>query len=124
MDKVVGIVLIHLDLFEYHATLTPDVLGVNTGFSTRSLKTSIAMGMCSSSTLVLKQTHSLAVKASMLPPMESTCAGDFLRGAMLGPLEHHVLDEMRNPVPSRSSSRDPVLIHIPMELDVCAPFPR
>ena len=58
----------------------------------------MATGKCSSSTLMLKQMHSLAVKASMLPPMESTWRAIFFGAAVLRALEHHVFDEVRDAV--------------------------
>ena len=72
-----------------------------TGFSTMSLRISMATGRCSSSTFMLKQTVSLPVKASMLPPMESTCRAMSSARAAGGSLEHHVLDEMRDAVDRR-----------------------
>ena len=70
----------------------------NRGRSTRSESTSKAIGRCSSSTLALKQVISLAVKASSIPPTESTdCAiSSAVRRSV--PFEHHVLDKMRDPV--------------------------
>src|SRR5437763_15038385 len=45
--------------------------GLNSGFFTRSDRTSKALGRCSSRTLVEKLVYSLAVKASRWPPIES-----------------------------------------------------
>src|SRR5215469_1239576 len=87
------------------------------GCSTRSLRTSSAMGTCSSSTFMLKQTHSLAVKASMLPPMESTWRAISSAVRCLVPLKTMCSIKWEMPFHCRSSSRDPVLIHTPIETE-------
>ena len=77
----------------------------------------MAMGRCSSSTLMLKQMHSLAVKASMLPPMESTWRAISSAVRCLVPLNTMCSMKCEMPFDCRSSSRDPVLIQIPIEAE-------
>ncbi len=68
--------------------------GSKRGFTTMSPRISVARGRCSSTTLRWNEAYSLAVKASMWPPMESISSAMRSRRAVLRPLEDHVLDEV------------------------------
>ena len=78
---------------------------------------SSAVGTCSSSTLTLKQMHSLAVKASMLPPMESTWRAISSAVRCLVPLNTMCSMKWEMPFHSGSSSREPVLSQMPIEAE-------
>jgi hypothetical protein len=67
--------------------------------------------------LVLKQTSSLAVKASRLPPIESTERAISSAERLGGALEQHVLDEVRDAVLLGFSRREPVPIQMPTEME-------
>ena len=101
VEQIVRIVFLRFDLLHDHLRSRLMSSGLNRGCRTRSLKTSKAVSRCSSSTTVLKLTHSLAVKASRWPPMESTERAICFGAARFGPLEDHVLDKMGNPVSLR-----------------------
>src|SRR5215831_20467375 len=75
------------------------------------------MARCSSRTFMLKQTHSLAVKASMLPPMESTWRAISSAVRCLVPLKTMCSIKCEMPFHCGSSSREPVLIHTPIETE-------
>src|SRR2546429_558789 len=92
-------------------------LASNTGLRTRSLRISRAVGTCSSSTLTLKQMHSLAVKASMFPPMESTCRAISSAVRLLVPLKTMCSMKCEIPFHCASSSREPVCSHTPIEAE-------
>ena len=72
MDEVVGIIFVHLYFFEDHAALAGDVIGVEDRMQHQIAENIKGDRNVLVDTLMLKQMHSLAVKASMLPPMEST----------------------------------------------------
>src|SRR6202034_1327422 len=88
-----------------------------TGFRTRSLRMSSAVGTCSSSTLTLKQIHSLEVKASILPPMESTWRAISSAVRCLVPLKTMCSIKWEMPFDCGVSSREPVSSQIPMEAE-------
>ncbi|SPF43193.1 exported hypothetical protein [Candidatus Sulfotelmatobacter kueseliae] len=88
-----------------------------TGFRTRSLRMSSAVGICSSSTFTLKQMHSLAVNASMLPPIESTWRAISSAVRCCVPLNTMCSMKWEIPFHSASSSREPVSSQMPMEAE-------
>ena len=98
MDQRVGIVLVHLDLFEDHAALAGDLLRGEDRVQ-HQVREHIERGR---NVLV----EHLDVEADGFLAGESVeiaadgvdFAGDALRGARLGPLENHVLDEVGDAV--------------------------
>src|SRR5262249_24299783 len=87
------------------------------GRRTRSASTSNAMGRCSSSTLALKQIISLAVKASSMPPTESTAPA--ISSALRRSVPLKTMCSMKCEMPFRSegSRREPVRIQMPTETE-------
>ena len=61
--------------------------GSKSGFIAMSPRMSTARGRCSSRTLRWNEAYSLAVKASMCPPIESTCAAITSAERFLVPLK-------------------------------------
>src|SRR5271157_635397 len=74
-------------------------------------------GTCSSSTLTLKQMHSLEVKASMLPPMESTWRAISSAVRCLVPLKTMCSIKWEMPLTCAVSSREPVSSQMPIEAE-------
>src|SRR5579871_537351 len=66
---------------------------------------------------MLKQMHSLAVNASMLPPMESTWRAIASAERFLLPLKTMCSTKCEIPFHCGSSSREPVLIQMPSETE-------
>ncbi len=81
------------------------------------MRISSATGTCSSSTLTLKQMHSLEVKASMLPPMESTWRAISSAVRCLVPLKTMCSMKWEMPFDCGVSSREPVSSQMPMEAE-------
>ena len=81
------------------------------------------MGTCSSSTFTLKQMHSFAVNASILPPIESTWRAISSALRCFVPLNTMCSMKCEMPFHSGSSSREPVCSQKPMEADrMCGIF--
>ncbi len=113
VDEVLRVVGLHLELFEHDALLFLDVLVLKSGFRTRSERMSKTSGRCSSSTLALKLTISLAVKASRLPPMESTDRAMSSAERLVVPLNTMCSMKCEMPFSSGDSWREPVPIQMP-----------
>ena len=102
VDEVVGIVLVHLDLFENHAAFAGDILG-----GERRMQNQIGENLKGDGNVFVEHLH---VEADAFFGGEGVhvaadgidLAGNLLRGAVLGPFEHHVLDEMRDAIRLRS----------------------
>ena len=88
--------------------------GSNSGLSTMSPRMSTASGRCSSSTFRWKEAYSLAVKASMWPPMESTWAAMTSAGRVFVPLKTMCSMKWLIPPCSEGSCRLPRLSQTPM----------
>ncbi len=99
MDQIVRIVLIHLDLFQNHAPLASDILRVKD-----RVQHQVAEHVHGDRQMLVQH---FDVEADTFLGGEGVhvaadgihLARNFLRGAMLRTLEHHVLDEMGNAVP-------------------------
>jgi hypothetical protein len=102
VDEVVGVILVHLDLFEDYAALASDVLGGECG-----MQDEIGENLKRDGNVFVEY---LDVEADALFGGEGVhvaadgidLAGDLLGGAVLGPFEDHVLDEVGNAVRLRS----------------------
>ena len=99
MDQVVGTVLVHFDFFEDDAALADNVVGGESG-----IQNQVAEHVERDRQMFVEH---LDAEADALFGGEGVnvsadgihLARNFFGGAMLGPLEHHVLDEVRNAVP-------------------------
>ena len=89
----------------------------NLGDRTRSDKTSKASGKCSSSTLALKQTISLEVKASSIPPTRSISRAICSAERRSVPLKTMCSMKWEMPLISAGSRREPERIQMPMETE-------
>ena len=87
MDQVIGAVGLHLDLFEDDALLLFDIFLAEEGMEDQVGQDVEGQREVLIETLVLKQTSSLAVKASRLPPMESTERAMSLAERLVVPLK-------------------------------------
>ena len=115
--QIIRAVGVHLDFFENDALFLLDIFLAKRGFSTRSLKTSSATGKCSSSTFVLKQTISFAVKASRFPPIESTERAISSADRLAVPLKSMCSMKCEMPFCSAVSRREPLETHTPTDTD-------
>src|SRR5579864_6122449 len=99
VDQVIGVVLVHLDLFYDHAAFTRDVIGIEDRVEDQ-IAENIERGW---NVLV----ENLDVEADTFFGGEGVhitadrvnLARNLFRGAMLRSLEHHVFDEMRDAIP-------------------------
>src|SRR5471030_1685217 len=89
----------------------------NMGCNTRSARTSKAIERCWSSTLVLKQTSSLAVKASRLPPSASTERAMSSAERVVVPLNSMCSMKCVMPFCSGVSRREPAPTQMPTETE-------
>jgi len=94
VEQVLGIVQIHLDLFENNLALLVDVIGIELGTQNEVGENIEGDGRCSSSTLALKQICSLEVKASSMPPTESISRAISSAERRSVPLKTMLLQEM------------------------------
>ena len=99
VDQVVGIVLVHLDLFEDDAALAADVLGIEDRVQHQVAEHVHGDGQMLVQHLDVEADAFLGGEGIHVAADGIHLAGDLLRGAVLGALEHHVLDEVRDAVP-------------------------
>src|SRR6185312_12565889 len=99
VDEVIGIVFAHLDLFENHAALAADVLRIE-----NRIQHQVAENIERDWNVLIQH---LDAEADALLGGEGVHVSadginltrDFFCSSMLGTLENHVLDEMRNAIP-------------------------
>ena len=91
--------------------------GLNSGFFTRSDRTSKALGRCSSRTLMEKLVYSLAVKASRWPPIESADRAISSAVRFLVPLKTMCSRKCEMPFSDSFSWREPDRSQTPIEMD-------
>ena len=98
VDQVFGIVLRHADFFEDHGLLARDVF-IREFRVERHVREHVErVGQVLVEDARLKQTISLEVKASSMPPTRSISRAMSSAVRRARALEHHVLDEMRDAV--------------------------
>src|SRR5580658_10286898 len=98
VDQIVWIVLVHFDFFENHATLFRNITGVE-----RRVQYEIAQNVHGQRKMLVEN---FDVEADAFLRGESIhvaadridLTGDVFSGAGLGPLEHHVLYEVRDAI--------------------------
>ena len=101
VHQIIGAVLIHLDFFEDHAPLAADVLHIEGG-----IQRQVAQNFHGDRQVLIEHLH---VEADALLGGEGIhvaanridLAGNVLGGAVFGPFEDHVLDEMGDSIPLR-----------------------
>ena len=98
VDERVGIVLVHLDLFEDDAALAGDLLGGEDGVQHEIGENVEGGGNVLVEHLDVEADGLLAGEGVEIAADGVDFAGDALRGARLGPLEDHVLDEVGDAV--------------------------
>ncbi len=99
VDQVVGIVLVHLYFFEDDAALAADVIGIEHRIQHQVAEHLHGDGHVLVQHLDVEADTLLGGKSVHVAADGIDLARDLLRTAVLGPLEHHVLDEVRDAVP-------------------------
>ena len=98
MHQVVGIVLIHLDLFQDDATLAHDLVGVEDRMQDHVAQNIDRERQMLVQDLDVEADRLFAGKGVHVAADGIHLAGDIFGGAVGCPLEHHVLDKMRNAI--------------------------
>jgi len=101
VDQVVGIVLIHLDLFEDYSTFASYVLGIE-----HWMENQIAQNLKGDGNMFVEhfdvETDAFLGSEGIHVAADGIhLPGNLFGRAMFGPLEDHMLDEMRDAIPVR-----------------------
>ena len=101
VHKIVGTVFVHLDFFEDHAALAGDVVNVEYGMQHQVTQDVECDGNVLIENLDVEADTFLGSECVHVAADGVHLTSDRFRGAVLGALEHHVLDEVRDSVPFR-----------------------
>ena len=99
VDEVVGTVLVHLDFFEDDAAFAGNIVGGESGIQHQIAEHVERDGQVLVEHLDAEADALLGGEGVHVAADRIHLARNVFRRAMLGPLEDHVLDEMRNAVP-------------------------
>ena len=98
MNKIIRIVLIHLDLFQNHATLAQNVLGIEDGVQHQIAEHVQRNRQVLVQNFYVEANAFFGGKRVHVSANRIHLPRNVLGGARLGPLEDHVLQEVRDPV--------------------------
>src|SRR5215470_3694749 len=98
MDQVIGIVLVHLDLFQDHAFFAGDVFGLENGIEDKVAENIQGYGQMLVQDLDVEADGFLARKGVHVAANGVHLPGNISSGTALGALKYHVLNEMRDTV--------------------------
>ena len=99
VDEIVGIIFVHLDLFEDHAAFAGNVGGIKIRVQNQVAENVERGGNVLVEHFDVEADAFLGGEGVHVAADGVDLAGDFFGGAVLGPLENHVLDEMGDAVP-------------------------
>ncbi len=99
VDEIVGIIFVHLDLFDDHAAFADDVGGIEDGIQNQVAQNIERGGDMLVEHLDVEADAFLGGEGVHVAADGIDLARDFFRRAVLGPFEDHVLDEMGDAVP-------------------------